>query len=238
MSFRFVSPIVIVISAIISIINFKNSDFVQDIIHAKGLAVFGFKGVGKTTLIEYLQTPNKNPKTDATMKPANIKKFTSKIDKYNNALIRLKASTDVPGSSKDEIIALDEWKRLCQKSGIIIYIVRVDLIINKSSKEKKIIERDLKEIVEWVQRKNKTIIIVGNYWKDHDERSYKKFIAKPEEFLQSFESCIDSFLEEARGKLKNDIKIFLGSLENKKDAKELVDQIKESIYEHNKYNIL
>jgi len=193
---------------------FKWDDIVG-YLQGKQIAVLGARGVGKTTLLKYIEK-GMIAKHGQTIAKQEIE---SKHLKLGDIDIRLKKTEDVPGDT----VAYGVWKKLFDESDLIFYVVRTDMLLKNDLATEKRSEDDLKQIQGWIKesKSKKQFFIIGNHW-DSDP-TFKNLTDETEgNYSDRFRSLpiVKQMTQLAGGNAS--VKFALGSLANKKYADELI----------------
>lgn len=216
MSLILIIPIIISLAVGISgtTVVFKWDD-IANYLQGKQIAVLGARGVGKTTLLKYIEKDmiGKHGQTIAKQE------IESKHLKLGNIDIRLKKTEDVPGDT----VAYGVWKKLFDESDLIFYVVRTDMLLKNDIATEKRSEDDLKQIQGWIKesKSKKKLFIIGNHW-DSDP-TFKNLTDEIKgNYIDRFCSLpiVKQMTQLAGGTAS--VKFALGSLANKKYADELI----------------
>ena len=109
----------------------------------KKIAVLGARGVGKTHLIQFLQTgtiPKQYKQTGGTIPYPEAK---LSLDGLN---LKITEGFDVSGDTS----AYAEWEKIVEYADIVLYLVRADLLIQEDVLTIKRAESDIKHIKGWL----------------------------------------------------------------------------------------
>jgi energy-coupling factor transporter ATP-binding protein EcfA2 len=134
-------------------------DDIANALQGKNIAVLGARGVGKTTLLKYMEKGILIEKYIQTVDRAEIERTRIKIGDLD---IRLNKTDDISGDAA----TYSKWKNLFDKSDLVFYIVRTDMLLKKDSLTEKRSEDDLKQIQGWIKesKTKKQFFIIGNHW--------------------------------------------------------------------------
>ncbi len=131
-------------------------DTILTIIKGKRLAVLGERGVGKTVLMDFLIQGTLRKEYVQTLYP---KKTIPNDLKLKDLKLRIKKSTDVPGSEDFHA----QWEDLTRKSDIVLYLLRVDMMEDEDTQER--VKRDMGQIESWLRESPKKfpLFIIGTH---------------------------------------------------------------------------
>lgn len=126
----------------------------------KKIVVLGTRGVGKTTLIEFLFNGHLPESYQQTVRPTNAKgrRFSLKDLQLD---VDVKSTIDLPGS-KDYY---SDWKKAVLSSDVVIYLARTDEILSNDVKKNRLIINEIRHIRSWISEssQNKKIYILTTY---------------------------------------------------------------------------
>ena len=191
----------------------------------KTIAVLGERGVGKTTLINFLKSGELNIENKQTV---SAKKVESKTYKLKDLQLRFN-TVDLPGS-KD---AYNEWKNSLDNADFVLYLLRTDMLMKQNKETESRVRDDFKLIKRWLDDNQKIkisrpkVYLIGTH-SDLDQDFPKS----------NNNSCIGDYQDKfselplikdlriyAGG--KNLVNIILGSMQTKSDAERLVYRLLE-----------
>ncbi len=156
----------VVVAAVTIAINWEK---IMTNLKGKQIAVLGERRVGKTHLITFLTTGEIPEKYDATVEQLKVERKHFKLEELK---LRIKETADVAG---DEV-ALHEWKSLCKRSDIILYLFRTDWFNNDNNKYKQLdtinrLKRDTNSIVHFLKgRADKPLFFIVGTHTDMDQK--------------------------------------------------------------------
>lgn len=198
------------------------------------IAVLGARETGKSTLLDYIARKILRERYNATTAPKNVASTSYTADGIE---FLLKDTIDVGGGEDD--VALG-WKQRIDKSDIIFYLFRVDLLVGAESQaiEKRILS-DLAAIRTFInnEKKKKPVILIGTH-SDLDQDFPDSKIADSSKAAQ-YEAKIKKLpLVEKMQSLAtvNQVSsVFIGSLFNEGLADDLLKNI--FLYIRNSYGL-
>jgi len=168
-----VLPIIIAIVAIvlgggtIAVVAMWDDIVIQ--LKGKRFALLGERGVGKTTLFNFL-TKGVIQETKQTVRTEKVEKVRRNMGDLE---LILKETRDVPGS-KDAYAA---WKDVFENADVVLYLFRADKIIKGSTSCKDRMLSDMRHIGNWLRanRNGRRFFLVGTHCdKDSDFNSLTK----------------------------------------------------------------
>ncbi|MBD2483823.1 GTPase domain-containing protein [Planktothrix sp. FACHB-1365] len=193
-------------------------------LQGKKIAILGATGTGKTTMYEFLTKKSLPEKHKQTLLATTIKGGIFKFDERN---IVLKKATDVSGGEA----SLAEWQKLFNEADFVFYLIRTDELLNESELTVKRVNKDLEQMATWNTNRSKNklilqkklIFLVGNHWTT-DSRFE---IAKKEQKLMEYKDKFFDLLRLQINKLNvfKEVKVVVGCLGNKEDARDLIMNI-------------
>jgi len=199
-----------------------NWDDIYSALRKKKIAVLGERGVGKTTILKYMEKRILIEHYKQTLIKEEIKKTKIKLGDLN---ISVEKTHDVPGSQD----AYGAWKALFDTSDVIFYIVRTNELLNFNPTTEKRCGEDLGQIQGWLKdsKAEKQFFIVGNHWNSDPE--FKNLTDETMgNYVDRFRALpvVKTMTRRASesGKVKT-VKVALGSLATERDADYLITMI-------------
>ena len=202
-------------------------DDIADALQGKKIAVLGARGVGKTTLLKYMETGEIEKRHKQTLDKEEVKLKSSILNNrlnLNNLDIRIKSTYDVSGDTS----AYHVWKKLVDESDLIFYVVKTNILLEdgKDSVTEKRYKDDMYHIGKWIKesKSKKQLFIVGNHFES--DPNFKKFVNLKQDQIGDFNDAfirlptVEKMIQFAGGLTK--VKIVLGSLADEKYAKQLI----------------
>ena len=183
----------------------------------KKLAIFGDRKVGKTTLITFLTTGSIPESYEQTTGPEKIK---GRRHQLRDLDLELKDTWDLPGGAADSYA---EWKGLFDEADVVLYLLRIDKVMEGDAETKKRITEDMEQIAGWrKERRTSRIIIVGTY----GDCANPDLTTLPKNKRGDYEDAIrrQSLIQECvtRAGGSNKVKVVLGSLKSPREIEALV----------------
>lgn len=185
----------------------------------KKIAVLGARGVGKTTLLKYMEKGILIEKYKQTLDKQEVERSRIKLGDLD---IRLKKTDDISGSQD----AYSVWKKLFEEADLVLYIVRTDMLLKHDSNTEERAEKDLRQIQGWIKECNskKQFFIVGNHW-DSDPDFKNLTPDQIGNYVDRFRALpvVKRMTQLAGGAAT--VKVALGSLASEKDSDTLIAHI-------------
>lgn len=186
-------------------------------LRGKRLAVLGERGVGKTTLIQFLTTGTIPEEYEQTTNPeqTDARRF-----KLKNLSLNIKKSLDVSGDKTE----YDKWKLVIEDSDIVLYLLRVDKLMKGDKHTKGRIQEDMNQISRWLEKNKKKfpLFIIGT----HCDRTDPDFTKLPKDEIGDYVDRVrrmPSFKHIERiGRKTNNVSVVLGSLKTIRDTERLI----------------
>ena len=175
----------------------------------KKIAVLGARGAGKSTLLHFLQNESSQPPNEQTTHGERKEKT---IYTAADLEVKLKSTFDLPGGEH----AINQWKKLHDKSDYVIYL------INSKDIEPKRVLSDLQSISSWqneIEEKPKVIIAVT-----HMDLNAEYCALKGSNRGEFYDKYITG-LAHCTYPLSHSTKICIGALNNETNARELIQRI-------------
>ncbi len=188
-------------------------DEIMTALKGKKLAVLGARKVGKTVLIKYLTTGTVTEDYKQTRRP---EKTPARRFRLEDLDLAIKKSYDVPG--KDHY---KQWKDITKESDIVLYLLRIDKLMEGDEITEERIRGDMELISSWLEENPKKfpLFIIGTYFDRLSE-------SKIEDYQDSVRQMpIFETIELLATKSGSDVRVILGSLRSKRDTEELVHNI-------------
>ena len=188
-------------------------DEIMTALKGKKLAVLGARKVGKTVLIKYLTTGTVTEDYKQTRRP---EKTPARRFRLEDLDLAIKKSYDVPGKDHHK-----QWKDITKESDIVLYLLRIDKLMEGDEITEERIRGDMELISSWLEENPKKfpLFIIGTYFDRLSE-------SKIEDYQDSVRQMpIFETIELLATKSGSDIRVILGSLRSKRDTEELVHNI-------------
>ena len=190
-----------------------NWDKIMIALKGKKLAVLGARKVGKTVLIKYLTTGTVTEDYRQTRRP---EKTPARRFSLEDLDLVIKKSYDVPGRDH-----FKQWKDITKEADIVLYLLRIDKLMEGDESTEEGIRRDMELISSWLEENPKKfpLFIIGTYF---DRLSGSK--------IEDYENTVRQMpiletITLLATKSGSDVRIILGSLRLKRDTEELVHNI-------------
>lgn len=121
-------------------------------------SVLGERRTGKTKLFEFLTTGTLSKEYIQTLYP---KKTIENDLKLRDLELKIEESVDVPGSTDDR----GDWKDITQKADVILYLIRVDKLMEGDKSTERRVESDMGQIDRWLKDTDQRVplFIVGTH---------------------------------------------------------------------------
>jgi hypothetical protein len=192
-------------------------------LHGKRLAVLGERGVGKTSLITFLQSGTLPVRYCQTGVP---KKAAARRFQLEDLDINLKEMYDLSGDES----AYGQWKIEVGKADALLYLLRADKIHAGNRSYETRVKNDLRHLADWLEEQDKRphLLLVATHC---DKVSELSNISSGK-----YAGCVDKFRKlpvvselVERGGGNGQVRIVLGSLKNTPRTQNLVYSIFESL---------
>ena len=177
--------------------------------NGKTLVVLGARETGKTTLVQFLKEGSIAESYDATTHRVVT---SGKRLKLSELTLTVEEFIDHPGGED----FLPWWKQAYDKSDIVVYLVRWDILKANDQDYKIRVERDFRHIGKWRESKPVLFVLMGTF-ADKDAR-YQEKGTKAAELQDDFRKHVSRFGINT-GKQTFCV---LGSLKTKEDAERLL----------------
>lgn len=184
----------------------------------KTLVVLGRKGVGKSTLLGFLQTERINPSIEANPTPVSGGEVKMR---YGKREATFNVREDLPGF--DNQIDAPHWKAPFESADFAWYLFRADLLLSGDHSAEKQILEDMGKLHGWCEKlgiARPKVMLIGT-WADQHE-SYE---LNEDSFFEHLQN--DNFLRHQAKKL--DARVVAGSLATNKDATYLLRKIERNL---------
>lgn len=184
----------------------------------KTLVVLGRPGVGKSTLLGFLQTEKINPSIEANPTPVLVGEVKMR---YGKREATFNVQVDVPGIDKP--IDASHWKEPFAKADFAWYLFRADLLLSGDTTTQKQVGEDVEMLFGWCEKlgiARPQVMLIGT-WADQLE-SYE---LNEDTFFERLHT--DGFLRRKATRL--DARLVAGSLATNKDATYLLRQIERNL---------
>ena len=133
-------------------------DEILEFLKGKRLAVLGERRVGKSCLIEFLTTgsiPKKYSQHSYAREVPGRRIQLRELELYISELTHLSGSMD----------EFYDWREISNEADIVLYLLRVDKVMEGDEDTEKRVEQDLRQISKWLRDKPKKfpLFIIGTY---------------------------------------------------------------------------
>jgi len=156
----FLIPIIVaVFIALATTTVILNWDRIVIALKGKKLAVFGARGVGKTHLIKFLTTGSIPESYKQTIRPENAEGRRFQLQELD---LKIKDTRDLPGGPD----AYAEWEGLYNEADMVLYLLRIDKLMERNSETEERIQRDMKQIESWLKKEKEPrprFFIIGTH---------------------------------------------------------------------------
>lgn len=124
----------------------------------KKLAVLGARGVGKTTLVQFLSSGSLPAEYKQTVAPEKVKSRRFQLRELD---LKIKETLDVSGSKA----AYAEWKELVDQADVVLYLLRADRLFARDAEVEARIRNDLHHIGGWLDGRSERprFFIIGTH---------------------------------------------------------------------------
>lgn len=135
-------PIIIAIAIAVATVAYIYRDDIAEW-GGKKLAVLGARGVGKTTLIRFLETGEIPESYEQTVGPESTERRRFRL---KDLKLNIKRSRDLPGGPQ-----YGEWKKLHDEADLVLYLLRVDKLMKNDTDYEARVRRDMEQIGGWLK---------------------------------------------------------------------------------------
>jgi len=200
-----------------------NWEKIKAALHGKRLAVLGERGVGKTSLITFLQSGILPERYRETGVP---KKFAARSFRLEDLDITLKEMYDLSGDES----AYGEWKIEVGKADALLYLLRADKIYAGNRSYETRVKNDIRHLVDWLdeQKQRPYFLLIATHCDKVPELSNipsEKYAGYVDKFRRL--PVISELVELGGG--DGQVRVVLGSLKSVPRTRNLVYSIFESL---------
>ncbi|MFM6206609.1 Rab family GTPase, partial [Planktothrix sp.] len=227
-----------VVLSLLGTVAISNQEHIRTFLQGKKITIIGARGVGKTTLLRYLNMLNmESLQIEMTRNAQKTRSSSINVDvdgKHQN--IFLKRTVDLPGN--EEYRDNGKWKEAVENSDYVLYLVHAGALLKgidktnlrnqaRNSKEirqetEKRIEDDLQNLQSWLKeikegtKRNIPTFVIGNHFDEIDENFSDS--SKIENYEKEFSSnrVISKY---SKGMIK-----IIGSLKTRDTMKDILER--------------
>tara|TARA_R110002020_G_scaffold37705_5_gene113692 strand:+ start:10936 stop:11616 length:681 start_codon:yes stop_codon:yes gene_type:complete len=196
-----------------------NWDYILIALKGKRITVLGERGVGKTTLVQFLTSGTLPTDVAQTLAP---EKNPGRRFALKDLDLKVKDITDVSGSED----AYAEWKKQVLGADMILYLLRADLVNQDDPAVTKRTLKDLKHLGDWLEgtKRRPRLFIIGTHC-DLDEKFKRLSPANKGDYLDEFtrNSVVRQLISHGGGQAQ--ATVLLGSLKSEAECEAVVHDI-------------
>ena len=196
-------------------------------VKGKKFAVLGERGTGKTALINFLTKGTFSTEKTQTL---IAEKTESNRLELKDLELEIEESKDVPGGED----FYGDWESITKKADVVLYLLRVDELMEGNKQTEERVKRDMGQIREWMKETPKEfpLFIIGT----HCDRTDPDLTKLPKDKKGYYEDKLRgmSIFREIvlRGGGSNKVRVVFGSLKSKNATEDLVYKVIYQVLHH------